>query len=214
MKRTEKIRRFTATERLFHWGFALPQIILMITGGWLLATASHSGDSAAKVNLVAIHKVAAVCFILIPFFVFMRGDAKALFKNIRLALNWNHSDFEWFSRSALKLVAPSTSLPEVGKFNAGQKLNMLIVMILGTAFAVSGLLMWFLDGVLLAWLIHAIAFLVVSVVVLGHIYVAILHPSTRPSFWSIINGRVDREWAHHHHPQWAKELDKSRTDET
>jgi formate dehydrogenase subunit gamma len=213
MKRTDKIRRFTTTERLLHWSFALPQIVLMITGGWLLAFSSQSGQSVVKVNVVMIHKVAAACFLIAPFLVFMSGDAKTLIKNIRLALNWNSSDLQWFFRSFMKVIVPSTSLPEVGKFNAGQKLNMLIVMILGILFAVSGLLMWFLDDVLLAWIVHAVAFLVVLLLVSGHVYMSILHPSTRPSFWSIINGNVDREWANHHHPQWAKELDPTNTDE-
>ncbi len=161
MKRIDKIRRFTTTERLMHWSFALPQIVLMITGGWLLAFASQSGESAVKVNLVMTHRVAAVCFVMVPFLVFISGDAKTLIKNMRLALSWNRSDLQWFFRSAMKIIVPSTSLPEVGKFNAGQKLNMLIVMILGIVFTVSGLLMWFLDGVLLAWIIHAVAFLIV-----------------------------------------------------
>jgi len=213
MRRTDKIRRFTPTERLLHWAFALPQIVLMITGGWLLATASHSGDSTVKVNLMMTHKVAAACFIMAPFLVFMSGDAKTLIKNIRLALSWNRADLQWFFRSVMKIIVPSTSLPEVGKFNAGQKLNMLIVMILGTTFAVSGLLMWFLDGVLLAWIIHAVAFLIVLFVVSGHVYMAILHPSTRPSFWAIINGNVDREWANHHHPQWLKDMENPGADE-
>lgn len=213
MKRIDKIRRFTATERLLHWSFALPQIVLMITGGWLLATASQSGESAVKVNLAMIHKVAAACFILAPFLVFMSGDAKTLIKNMRLALNWNRSDLQWFFRSFMKIIVPSTTLPEVGKFNAGQKLNMLIVMILGVVFTVSGLLMWFLDGVLLAWIVPAAAFLVALFVVSGHVYMAILHPSTRPSFWAIINGNVDREWANHNHPRWARELEETDADE-
>ncbi len=209
MKRIDKIRRFTTTERLLHWSFALPQIVLMITGGWLLATASQSGESAVKVNLVMTHKVAAACFVMAPLLVLMNGDAKTPIKNMRLALSWNRADLQWFFRSFMKIIVPSTTLPEVGKFNAGQKLNMLIVMILGIVFTVSGLLMWFLDGVLMAWIIHAVAFLIVLFVVLGHVYMAILHPSTRPSFWSIINGNVDREWANHH-PRWAKELEKNR----
>ena len=213
MKRIDKIRRFTTTERLLHWSFVLPQIVLMITGGWMLAFASQSGESAVKVNLVMIHKVAAACFVTAPFLVLMNGDAKTLIKNMRLALSWNRSDLQWFFRSFMKIIVPSTTLPEVGKFNAGQKLNMLIVMILGIVFTVSGLLMWFLDGVLMAWIIHAVAFLIVSFVVLGHVYMAILHPSTRPSFWAIINGNVDREWANHHHPRWAKELEKTDADE-
>ncbi len=196
-----------------HWSFALPQIVLMITGGWLLASASQSGDSADKVNLVLVHKVAAACFVMAPLLVLMNGDAKTLIKNIRLALSWNRSDLQWFFRSFMKIIVPSTTLPEVGKFNAGQKLNMLIVMILGIVFMASGLLMWFLNGVLLAWIVHALSFLFVLFLILGHVYMAILHPPTRPSFWAIINGNVDKEWANHHHPRWAKELEKTDTDE-
>ena len=213
MKRMDKILRFTTTERLMHWSFALPQIVLMITGGCLLAFASQTGESALKVNLVMIHKVAATCFLVAPFLVFMSGDARTLIKNIRLAVNWNRSDLQWFFRSFMKIIIPSTTLPEVGKFTAGQKLNMLIVMILGIFFAISGLLMWFLDGVLLAWIVHAVSFLSVLFLVLGHVYMAILHPSTRPSFWAIINGSVDREWANHHHPQWLKDMENPGADE-
>ena len=213
MKRIDKIRRFTATERLLHWSFALPQIVLMITGGWLLASASQSGETAVKVDLALIHRVAAACFVMAPLLVLMNGDAKTLIKNIKLSLSWNRSDLQWFSRSFMKIIAPSTTLPEVGKFNAGQKLNMLIVMALGIVFTVSGLLMWFLDGVLLAWIVHAAVFLFVVFMVLGHVYMAVLHPPTRPSFWAIINGAVDREWANHHHPRWAKEQEQTGTDD-
>jgi formate dehydrogenase subunit gamma len=196
-----------------HWSFALPQILLMITGGWLLAVASRSGEGAAEVNLALIHKVAAVCFVTAPILVFMNGNARALIDNMKHALSWKRSDFQWFFRSFKKAFVPSTILPEVGKFNAGQKLNMLIVMALGILFVATGLVMWFLDGVLLAWVIHVAAFLFVVFVVFGHVYMAILHPPTRPSFWAIINGKVDREWANHHHPRWAKELEKNETDE-
>lgn len=213
MKRIDKIRRFTTTERLMHWSFALPQIVLMITGGLLLASASQSGESADKVNLVLIHRVAAACFVMAPLLVLMNGDAKTLIKNIRLALSWNRSDLQWFFRSFKKIIVPSTTLPEVGKFNAGQKLNMLIVMISGIVFVVSGLLMWFLDGVLLAWIVHAVSFLFVLFMVLGHVYMAILHPPTRASFWAIINGNVDREWANHHHPKWLRDMEHPGADE-
>lgn len=213
MRRTDKIRRFTTTERLLHWSFVLPQIVLMITGGWLLVTAWHSGASAAKTDLVRIHKIAAVCFLVIPLLVFIQGDARTLLKNIGLALTWGRDDFQWFARSFKRIFIPSTPLPQVGKFNAGQKLNMLIVMMLGMIFAISGLAMWYFNGVLLAWIVHSVAFLVVPFMVVGHVYMAILHPPTRPSFWAIINGTVDREWANHHHPGWTEELEKAHTDE-
>ena len=36
-----------------------------------------------------------------------------------------------------------------------------------------------------------------------HIYLAAVHPSTRPSLSGMFSGRVDREWARHHHPKWV-----------
>jgi len=213
MRQTDKVTRFTITERLLHWSFALPQIVLMITGGCLLAASWHSGEGVAKTDLIRIHKIAAVCFLVVPLLVFIRGDAKTLLKNIGHAFSWDRTDLQWFSRSFKKIFVPSTTLPEVGKFNAGQKLNMLIVMALGILFTISGLVMWRFNGVLLAWIIHSAAFVAVLFIVVGHVYMAILHPPTRPSFWAIINGDVDREWANHHHPRWAKELDEKNTDE-
>lgn len=212
VERADRIRRFTKTERFMHWSFALPQIFLMITGGWMLAFASGSGESAVKIDMVTAHKVAAACFVLAPFLVFMSGNTRTLVENIKLALSWNRNDLLWFYHSFVKVFVPSMEVPDAGKFNSGQKLNMLIVMFLGATFVASGLFMWFRDGVLLAWIVHAASFLIAMFIVLGHVYMAILHSATRPSFWAIIDGHVDREWAIHHHAEWIKELDKSNID--
>jgi len=185
----------------------------MVTGGLLLFSASRSGESASKLNLTTLHRIAAVCYILAPFLVFMSGDAKILLRNIKLAFSWDRNDFRWFYGSFMKLFIPSTTMPAVAKFNAGQKLNMLIVMSMGVGFVVSGLIMWLSDGLLLAWFIHASLFPFAVLTVLGHMYMAVLHRSTRPSFWAIIHGDVDREWADHHHPRWAGTVEEPCTDE-
>ena len=196
-----------------HWSFAVPQIVLMATGGWLLVFSSGSGETELKVRIIMFHKVTAVCFVLLPLLVFMRGNNGTLLANIKLGLSWSRNDLRWLFLSFLKLFRPSTNLPDVGKFNAGQKLNMLALMGIGPLFVLSGSLMWLFEGVLMAWIVHAGLFILVLFFVAGHVYMALLHPSTRHSFWGIVTGNVDWEWAFHHHPEWAKEMNESNASE-
>jgi cytochrome b subunit of formate dehydrogenase len=39
----------------------------------------------------------------------------------------------------------------------------------------------------------------------GHIYMAVVNPSTRVGLSGMFSGRVDREWAKHHYKRWYKE---------
>lgn len=204
-----RIQRFTVTERLLHWSFAAPQLVLMLTGAWLLIFAPGSGETVIKARAVMLHRAAGACFILLPLLVFLSGNTRTIVGNLRFMLSWSMDDLRWMYRTPLKVVIPSIKLPEVDKFNPGQKLNMLLVVMSGAAFALSGLIMWFAEGVLLAWIVHAAIFAFVILMVLGHVYMAILHPSTRPSFLSIITGHVDLDWAHHHYPQWARGVSES-----
>ena len=43
-----------------------------------------------------------------------------------------------------------------------------------------------------------------------HVYLAVLHPATRPAFRGITLGSVDREWAEHHHGAWVAESTHGR----
>jgi cytochrome b subunit of formate dehydrogenase len=54
-------------------------------------------------------------------------------------------------------------------------------------------------------------------VLLGHLYLALINPSTRESFRAITRGRVRRSWAARHHDAWLAEVDanldgRSRSD--
>src|SRR5439155_472913 len=52
----------------------------------------------------------------------------------------------------------------------------------------------------LAWL-TALALLL-----LGHLYLSLIHPSTRHSLSAITRGWVREDWALRHHPKWAEQL--------
>ena len=96
---------------------------------------------------------------------------------------------------------------EVGKFNAGQKLNAAltagsIVVLLGT-----GTLMFWTGLVRLAWrtgatFVHDWFALGLGLLVLGHLWFAISDPEAREGMRT---GRVRRSWAKKEHPAWAAE---------
>lgn len=94
---------------------------------------------------------------------------------------------------------------EVGKFNAGQKLNAAltagsIVVLLGT-----GTLMFWTGLVRLAWrtgatFVHDWFALGLGLLVLGHLWFAMSDPEAREGMRT---GLVRRSWARKEHPAWA-----------
>ena len=43
------------------------------------------------------------------------------------------------------------------------------------------------------------------VLLVGHLYLALIHPATRQALRGITLGTVDAQWAERHHPKWAAE---------
>ena len=96
---------------------------------------------------------------------------------------------------------------EVGKFNAGQKLNAAltagsIVVLIGT-----GTLMFWTGLVRLPWrtgatFVHDWFALGLGLLVLGHMWFAIADPQAREGMRT---GRVRRSWAKKEHPAWVAE---------
>ena len=57
-----------------------------------------------------------------------------------------------------------------------------------------------------AILIHDLATWVAIPLVLGHLFLVLVNPSTRPSLRGMVRGSVRRDWARRHHPKWEKTL--------
>jgi formate dehydrogenase subunit gamma len=57
-----------------------------------------------------------------------------------------------------------------------------------------------LDGTVF---LHDALMYVSIAIVAGHVYLALLHPSTRHALRGIILGTVREDWARAHHPKWA-----------
>lgn len=201
-----KVRRFSPTEIAYHWAQALPWLACAATGIVLLA---HGGGPAPEARDAAgrLHRYAGAGLVLGTLLVFLAGDRRVLLGNLKTALRWTRADFRWLLLSPLAALGVPVALPPPGRMNAGQKLNLLAQAMLLPVFAATGLAMWFLEGGLLAWYAHVAAFAVALPLVLGHLYLALVNPSTRRGLRGMIDGKVDREWAAHHHPLWIPEAE-------
>ena len=61
--------------------------------------------------------------------------------------------------------------------------------------------------------VHDIATMVVILLVCGHLYLALFHPTTRDALDGMTRGDVDRAWARRHHPRWVAEVEAAEAQE-
>jgi cytochrome b subunit of formate dehydrogenase len=98
----------------------------------------------------------------------------------------------------------------VGRFNGGQKLNARLALAGLTGLYVTGLMLVVADGGPLGGL-HGPFAVLTSLPIAGHIYMAVLNPSTRPALRGMTRGSVDRTWAEHHFPRWVAQASDEDT---
>lgn len=140
---TTWIHRFTYSERLLHWTNAVSYFLLAITG---LAMFIHPWEQAVNgvltqlfgqsLRLEQVHILAAIVFVVGPILWLITGH-RALWADARNILRFDKDDRTWLARA---LSFPRRVLPPQGRFNAGQKLNAIIMVIAWGGFLVTGLL--------------------------------------------------------------------------
>jgi cytochrome b subunit of formate dehydrogenase len=61
--------------------------------------------------------------------------------------------------------------------------------------------------------LHQLLLYVSIPLVLGHIYLAAISRSTRPSLSALIDGTIPLSYAREHHPKWAAQIEALRAHE-
>lgn len=199
-RRSTTVVRFGRTERIYHWVQAIPYLVLLVTGGWLLLMRLGGADRSAEVALVWTHRVSGVLLPVAMLLTFLAGDSRVLLRNGATALRWSWADVRWLFLVPLAALWSGVRLPPSGKFNPGQKIHFLVLMVLLPVFMITGLWIWLLPGALLPWFAHVAALSISLPLLLGHLYLALVSPVTRQSMSGIFTGRVDARWAREHHP--------------
>ena len=193
-----RLRRFTRTERAVHWVHAAAFLVLLASG-LALYLPSLAELVGRRPLLKTIHVYTAVAWIVALLLIVVAGDRRSLRQTMHEIDVWDRDDRDWLKRRG--------SLQ--GRLNAGQKLNAIVTASFALLFAVTGVLLWygerntrfrFADTILIHdWLMYVSFFLFV-----GHLYLSLIHPTTRHALNGMTRGWVDERWALEHHRKWAE----------
>ena len=195
----EYIERFSPTERAVHWVHATAFLVLLATGLALYVPAL-SVAVGRRPLLKDIHVYAAVAWITALVLVVVLGDRRRLRATVRELETFDADDMLWLRRYPR---------PQ-GRFNAGQKVNAALTAAFAVLFAVSGSLLWLGERdhrfqLASTILLHDWLTLISLLLLVGHLYLALIYPATRHALRGMTVGTVRRDWAERHHPKWVRE---------
>ena len=199
-----KIVRYSGSDRFNHWLVAL-----------LFVLAAISGLAFFHPSLFFLSNVLGggqLSRILHPFI----GVAMFVLFVILYFKFWHHNilhknDRQWLKQIGDVIADREERLPEVGRYNGGQKLLFWVMTITMLLLVISGMAFWrpyfasnfHIDTVRLAAVVHAGAAAVLILGIIVHIYAALWVKGTIKGMWT---GVVSSAWARKHHPGWYKEV--------
>jgi formate dehydrogenase subunit gamma len=198
------IIRYTPNERTNHWITAISFVLLALSGlamfhpamSWLYALLG--GGQWTRI----LHPFIG-CVMFLSFLI--------------LALRfWHHNyldrnDIQWMKQIGDVLTNQEEKLPEIGKYNAGQKLLFFTMVTCLLLLLASGVVIWRryfsvyfpIEIIRLAAVVHAAAAFVLIVGIVVHIYAALW---IKGSIGAMTRGTVTLGWARKHHPRWFRQI--------
>jgi formate dehydrogenase subunit gamma len=194
------VRRFTRSELAAHWIVALSVLAMIATGLALGMDVAH--DSVFPVHVGSVFALAAGLVLVAA-----AGNRRALRSTARELRTLDGDDRRWLAWAPRAALRRGGDPPPIGRFNAGQKANAILVSIFLLTVTGSGLYLWArVHGIVadsnIGGAVHNLSAIAIITLVCGHLYMAVLNPGTRRALAGIVTGRVDAEWAAEHHPAW------------
>jgi len=198
------IRRYTARERNNHWIVAIAFVLAALSGlalfhpAFFFLTNLFGGGPWTRI----LHP-----FIGVVMFLFFIAMAVRFWR-------FNHitaADRQWMRRIKDVLCNRDENLPELGKYNAGQKLLFWTMVVSIPLLLLTGIVIWqpWFAPYFPIWLlratvvIHALAAWIMILGIIVHVYAAIWVKGT---VRAMTRGTVTEAWAKHHHRAWYREM--------
>ena len=184
----ERVTRCNRTERAAHWVHATAFCVLL-GSGLCLYLPSLSEAVSRRPLLKEIHIYTALAWAAALALVFLVGDKRSLRATAR----------------ELDRLDPR------GRMNRGQQLNTIATIAFAILFSVTGFLLWYGERdtrfrFASTLLVHDWLMYISLVLFLGHLYYALILPSTRHSLSGMTRGWVREDWAKRRHPDWVAAL--------
>jgi formate dehydrogenase subunit gamma len=191
------VKRFTRSERAVHWLTALAFFSLLLSG--LVV-----GRRGTFHNVMwAWHLASAGVLVCGVTLILLAGNRRALGRSARELRSLDSEDRRWLASAPARLMSGA---PEAaaGRFNAGQKLNFILVCVLLALLYITGV-ETILAGTRhnLIFGGHKLATIGACILVSGHLYMALVNRRTRHALRGMLSGDVDSEWAGEHYPRWT-----------
>jgi formate dehydrogenase subunit gamma len=191
-------RRFSRTERALHWANAAFFFFLLATG-LILYLPRLSIAVGRRPTIQSLHFYCGIAWVCVLVLIALFGDRRGILRDLREVDGFDRDDLRWLSGQK----APQ------GRFNAGQKLNTALNLAFMVLFLVTGLLLWFGERntelrFASTVILHDGLMYVSLILLLGHLYLALIHPTTRHALHGITEGSVSEEWAAAHHAKWTE----------
>ncbi len=196
--------RYSPLKRVNHWITAGCLILLLLSGLAMFHPSLFflTGLFGGGQNTRMLHPwIGMVLFV--SFFIF--------FAQIWRANLPNRVDVQWVARINEVVAGHEEKLPEIGKYNAGQKfifwgMAFFIVVLIAT-----GIVIWDqyfgesspIELRRIAILVHSISAVLIILLFILHVYAAIW---TRGTLRAMTKGTVTGGWAWRHHRKWLREL--------
>ena len=204
-----KVRRYSGSARINHWVTAITFVLLSISGLaffhpslFPLAIMFGGGEMMRW-----LHPWLGVVLGISFFMLFIRFLPPNLPEG---------TDFVWLARIRYVLAGDEERLPEVGKYNAGQKMVYWSMGFLVPILLITGIGLWEQGrGIVEGWIgfkstidqqrwaavIHAGAAILAITIWITHVYAAIW---VRGTFSAMTRGNVSGGWAWRHHRKWLR----------
>lgn len=196
------VSRYTTAQRINHWLTAALFTLLGLSGlslfhpSLFFLTGLFGGGASTR----AIHPWFGVVLFMSFLILFVR------FWRLNIP---NRDDLEWSKRIGDVVSNRHDRLPELGKYNAGQKMVFWGQSVLITGMLLSGLVIWDqyfglytgIEPKRVALLVHSVAALLAILIIFVHVYAGIWIKGTGRA---MMRGNVTGGWAYRHHRKWLR----------
>jgi formate dehydrogenase subunit gamma len=202
--RLDTITRYTANDRTNHWLTAIAFVLAALSGLALFhpslfgLSSLFGGGPWTRI----LHPFIGLFMVLA--FVFLASRF------------WGHNylqprDWQWMRQIQDVVVNREDRLPEVGRYNGGQKLLFWTLVLCLAGLLLSGIVIWRayfafyfpIEVVRIASILHAVCAFVLICSILVHIYAGIW---VKGSVHAMTRGTVTPGWAWKHHRAWYREM--------